>query len=358
MLAASALRAGYESVVIDLFADLDTRQTAMHCYAVPSLALADLLPAVELITRQFELQFVVYGSGLEPFPDSLALLQARFCCYGNSLETFNRINKKDYFFAQLDAMHIAHPEVAFDVVPKLKRGLLKPSAGEGGVGILPCSANVTELKEGFYWQRWVAGVPMSALFLADGHSAQLIGFNRQWTVQPGLQFCGLINHAPLVLAQQKEIKQVLKQIVAVFALTGLNSLDFIYDGTNCQILEVNARPSASMCLYDSDFSKGLLYEHIRACDGDLIDSVPAHKNIRAYEVLYAVRSLEIPETMSWPLWAMDRPASASVIEKKQPVCSIMASAKEAGQVRAILQHRKQIIFNQIESKLPCNTQPV
>ena len=55
----------------------------------------------------------------------------------------------------------------------------------------------------------------------------------------------------------------LKQLVPVFALKGLNSLDFIHADDCSYVLEINPRPSASMQLYDED----LLNRHIQACEG-------------------------------------------------------------------------------------------
>ena len=80
-------------------------------------------------------------------------------------------------------------------------------------------------------------------------------------------FSGIINSCDLLSEQKERITDWLKKLVPVFALKGLNSLDFIQAGDKSLVLEINPRPSASMQLYDAD----LFNRHIKASQGELID---------------------------------------------------------------------------------------
>ncbi len=117
-----------------------------------------------------------------------------------------------------------------------------------------------------YWQKFQAGTQHSVLFLADGQQVQVVGFNTQWSVSLSetqeFVFSGVINSTDLPDKHKAVITGWLKQMVPVFALRGLNSLDFIHADDCSYVLEINPRPSASMQLYEGD----LLIRHIQACE--------------------------------------------------------------------------------------------
>jgi predicted ATP-grasp superfamily ATP-dependent carboligase len=124
--------------------------------------------------------------------------------------------------------------------------------------------------------------------------------------------------------QKKLIKGWLKKLVPVFALKGLNSLDFIQAGDKSFVLEINPRPSASMQLYDAD----LFNRHIKASQGELIDC-RLHSGYTGYQIVYAEQDILIPEAFAWPPWCMDLPGFGVMCRKGQPICSIIAHKKRA-----------------------------
>ena len=97
MLAHSARQAGFKPLVVDLFADQDTQDVAEACHRVTSLAVKEILPVINRYIDQYNVRDVVYGSGLEAIPESLALLNYKFNIIGNLYPSFHRvINKKEF----------------------------------------------------------------------------------------------------------------------------------------------------------------------------------------------------------------------------------------------------------------------
>ena len=103
-------------------------------------------------------------------------------------------------------------------------------------------------------------------------------------------------------------------------LKGLNTLDFIIQGERIYVLEVNHRPSASMQLYDAD----LFGAHLNACRGILANTKFTSHTVCAYQIIYADRSITIPNGFFWPKACRDLPIAGSIIRKGQPICSIIA----------------------------------
>ena len=350
MLAQSALRAGLVPFVIDLFADQDTQYLAKSHQVLNSLGAVELVPAVNYFQSRFNLSNVVYGSGLEGYPESIDFLGTKLNLLGNSASVFRQMLDKKFFFNVLEKLAIPFPEVVFSVPKNQHNWLLKPLYGEGGMGIKLADNTPTEEKN-IYWQRHIDGIPMSVLFIADGKNARIIGFNRQWTTaldaRQHFVFAGAINQVELPEVEKSKLEHWLVALVPVFLLKGINCLDFIWDGVKSWILEINPRPSASMMLYDADFAKGLLHEHIQGCAGSIEENRHIAKKTKAFEILYADGDLQVPDDIAWPKWSLNQPAAGCLIRTKQPICSIIASGNCPRHVMDKLRMRKRIIINEI-----------
>mgnify|MGYP001948564199 CR=1 FL=1 len=347
MLAESARRAGMMPLIIDLFGDVDTREFAFDIQVVKGFDRLHLLPAVDVFLSIYPIDGFIYGSGLESQQECLGWISEKISVLGNHPCTFNNILDKKYFFSKLDELNIDYPETRFGppVVPE--GWLVKPYYSEGGAGIVEFD-NEKNDPQPVYWQRFIKGQAMSALFLADGSKAEIIGFNTQWVDQDNhypFIFSGVINQTELSAIQQGLIFRWIKKTVAEFSLTGLNSLDFIVNEQSCFMLEINPRPSASMVLYEPDYPNGLLFEHIRACrDGLEHFRFRGSQMVRGYQIIYARYDLTFPSGIKWSEWVTDRPTAGSFIRMDQPICSIIAVEKNANIVLSVLQQRTDNIY--------------
>ncbi|EIC31173.1 putative ATP-dependent carboligase [Methylomicrobium album BG8] len=345
ILAESACKAGLKALVIDLYADLDTREYAFEVCRLPSLAIEEVAPVLDGLVGRYGVGRAVYGSGVEPYPETLDYLDRRMTLLGNAPAVFRRLQDKAAFFAVLADLRIPFPAVSF-VAPDSDGGgwLVKPMQGQGGLGIRRYSSGLAD--RGVYWQKFQAGTPGSVLFLADTHKACVVGFHTQFhaDLSAGLEFAfsGLINHAILSAGQKVQLAGWLSQCARAFGLKGLNTLDFIQDGERIYGLEINPRPSASMQCYGE-----LLTCHIAACQGALPEALPAQKGFAGFRIVYADRDLRIPEGLVWPEWVMDRPEVGALCHAGQPVCSVISRRSDPERVEAELAARQQQIFNRL-----------
>jgi len=204
MLAHAVRQAGYSPLVIDLFADQDTDAIAEQLWQVDNFSLAVVQAVIERLLLSYKIQWVIYGSGLENQPETLAYLTEHFNVTGNDSSLCRRLNCKQSFFKQLDLLEVCHPDVQF-YPPKNSTGwLIKPVKHAGGVGISWCDRAAGDNE---YYQRFCQGEAGSVLFCANGEQYELIGFHRQWTVnQDNFAFAGIINEAFLPEKQQQIVR--------------------------------------------------------------------------------------------------------------------------------------------------------
>ncbi len=336
MLAQAAKNAGLKSLVIDIFADLDTQIYALDFRQIPALSPEHLAPAVDYFIQHYAVTQCIYGSGFEQHPDSLCYLQTRLTLLGNSPETFIRLQNKTEFFAILNRLNIPYPETSFVQPNETQDWLIKPSQGQGGVGIQRLRNANQGLYSKVYWQKYQTGSAHSVLFLANGQQCQVIGFNTQWTTRLNetdeFIFAGIINYSELSETSQVRIMGWLTKLVPVFNLTGLNSLDFIQHNAQSYVLEINPRPPASMQLYQPN----LLLKHIHTKTIDMAEQTKLLplSIYTGYQIIYAPQDVCIPENHVWENNCLDIPAAGQICRTGQPICSIIAHKKQA---RAVLQ---------------------
>lgn len=347
MLSQLARQAGFKVLAIDCFADVDTCDIALEYCQVPSLALTDIKAAIDYLVEKYSVTYAVNGSGFERFVESLDYLHHQLTLFGNRRSTYQALQNKSEFFQLLDDLKIKYPEVSFSVPVQTDNWLYKPFLHEGGQGIGFVRPNQENIHRQYY-QRYIDGQAGSVLFLADGKQSEIIGFNRQWTERQSdagyFLFAGVINYFELSPEQYRLIESWLKKLVTVYALTGINCLDFIIYQNQCYVLEINPRPSASIQLYDMD----MVVAHIKACQGQLTQFRPVSPTYSAYQIIYANSAIKIPYNMRWPKWCADIPNSNVLIGAGQPVCSIIAHDKKPQQVFKLLLNRQHFIKNQLK----------
>src|SRR5262245_44544099 len=141
-LAQSAGRAGYRPVVLDLFADRDTRAASsiIRRIAIPGTLRVDparLLDAARSLATGADL---VYGSGFEGRPRLLQRLSRGRTLYGNTPAALADVRSPARFFLLLERLGIPHPPVRMTPPARPKGWLMKRPGTAGGTGVLPAGA--------------------------------------------------------------------------------------------------------------------------------------------------------------------------------------------------------------------------
>ena len=331
-LAFSCLRAGLRPLACDLFFDTDL---AARC---PGIRLADgswpggLLEALE---RMPPLP-LVYSGGLENHPDLIGRLEARHEILGNGAAVLEKALDPFALSASLAEAGLSVPEIRpAEEEPSIESDWLsKPIRGGGGLGIEAAAKATTS--EGRYLQRFVDGVPASALFIARetgspnrtlllGATEQLIG--ESWLGAAGFTHCG--NRGPLEL-EAEALQQVAlagETVAGELSLRGLFGLDFILTPDGPFFLELNPRYTGSVEVIEASCGFEAIPHHLRACrEGELPALAPTAAKACAKAILFAetpveLTALPLPEEDATTF--ADIPAIGEKIETGSPLLTIL-----------------------------------
>src|SRR5437867_5840177 len=191
-LAASAARSGVPVVVLDCFADRDTRGLARRCRSVVArqglrFDARALLAAAAELAPWGRCAGLVYGSGFEGRTGLLGrLARGRRLC-GNEPSVVAAVKDVRRFLPLLDRLGIRYPETRFTAPPPPQARparlapagwLVKHPGGAGGAHVRRAARR--RVRGGAYFQRFEGGRSLSAVFLADGRRAAVIRFDAQW----------------------------------------------------------------------------------------------------------------------------------------------------------------------------------
>lgn len=363
LLAEAAVRDGHDVVALDLFGDADTRRSSREWRPIgaPGSLRIDarrLLEALAELAAGRAVDGWIAGSGFDGEPDLLERASALLPRHGTSAASARRVRDPRSFFAVLDEAGIEHPAVSHALPEPADGWLLKDAAACGGWHVRPATqVHGQSLASGQYFQRRAAGVPMSATYLAGAGGVLVLGINRQIVRRIGPSpyvYCGVIGPVAVPAAVANAVERCVGVLAAAFGLRGLGSLDFLLDGDTISVLEINPRPPASLALYDTIGSTGVIDAHLRACDEGLLPPrAPSAAAVGGTEIVYARRPMRLDAAKAAHLARApdchDLPGDGSRFEVGDPVCSIDASDVAADAVAARLARRRDELLAYLET---------
>lgn len=335
-LATSAVRKQYAVGIIDMFADTDALRHSVFCERVPPAADGSF-DALRL-RRTFErctssndsLRGWVAGSGLEASSHLLREMASCLPLIGNDPRVFE-------ICAQPDALKRRATQLGIRCVPTHDDMpyLVKQPNTCGGWRIRLNTA-LTSFNT---YETYLAGATISHLFLASERQISSIGFGTQWHSRHDKErlfaYGGAINRCLLREDEQRKLAEWSRCLSADMGLRGLNNIDYLWCAGAVYFLELNPRPSASMVIYDPDYSAGLFDAHINACRGHLPRMDPVSQ-VRAHAVIYAHRDFVLPDNFAWQKVICDRPR-AGAFARGEPVCSLIVQCATVESTLSLLQ---------------------
>jgi predicted ATP-grasp superfamily ATP-dependent carboligase len=353
-LAASARRAGCVPLVADFFADADTRQIAHACCKLDDLKHGfqwnALEPALEALAEAAPspLLGVVYGAGFEDRTALLAKISERWPLLGNGPSAVVRVKAPETFFAELGRLGIPHPRTVMDPPAEAGGWLAKRQGGAGGSHIVKSHvvgnhAAVRRKAGGrLYFQEKVEGRPVSALFVSSGTAALVLGFSEQWAApSPGSKwrYGGAARPAELSQDLESRLTESVERVAQGFDLKGLGSADFLVNGEDFYLLEVNPRPGATLDIFDGG-AVPLLRIHLEAVLENRLPTAPLNlPSASAAAIVHATEPITVSQTMIWPDWTADRPESGERIDKDRPICTVWARSRTKVEARRLVEKR-------------------
>jgi predicted ATP-grasp superfamily ATP-dependent carboligase len=355
-LAASARRGGYIPLVVDFFGDSDTIALA-HAHARLDEGLARgitpgaLEAALASVAAGQQPCGLVCGTGFEDRPELLTRIARRWRVLGNAAETVAALKDPLAFASLCNDCGVAHPEIALSRPADTAGWLAKRKGGAGGSHIGPAAER--DAAHDIYYQRHVAGAPVSVLFLASGRRTLVLGLSEQWpspAPHRPFRYGGAVRPAALTARITGALIESVRRLIAAIPLVGLNSADFLVEGDRFRLLEINPRPSATLDIFEPP-GGSLFALHMSACDGELDCAAPSSSGAMATAVVYAGCDVTIP-ALHWPDWTVDRPHAGTEVKAGEPLCTVHASAATAMEARQIVDERLATVLTWAHARTP------
>lgn len=364
-IAKSAKEAGYKVYAADYFGDIDLRRVCSGCEAIieqkrgkscgrmeSKFKTEAFLKMTKSLFQRCKIDAILLSSGLDDYFDVLYGLDELAPILGNSPEVIERVRKKPGFFKELKRLGITHPETK--IVKNVDEAeaaaveigypvVVKPIRGFGGLGIR-IAQNSNEIERVFLEaslvgkdvivQEFSKGVHASVSFLVAEKNVKILTINEQMlglrflSQQEPFGYCG--NIVPLHFANSilESCRRITEKISFHFGLKGSNGIDLVIseDGTP-YVMEVNPRFQGTLECVERVLGMNLVKSHIDAC---LHDSLPTLKektsNFCTRLVLYAPERIVAPDLTVFPE-VRDVPLPGAIIEKREPLCSIITAGK-------------------------------
>jgi predicted ATP-grasp superfamily ATP-dependent carboligase len=342
-LAAAARRSGYRPLVVDFFGDEDTRALAAKTRRVRDpdrgFAAAELLALLRDLADGEAPRALVYGSGFEDRPKILEAVAQTFAVFGNSAPMIARAKNPRALAALCADFKIRHPDIAFDPPDDPGNWLIKRRGGGGGVHIR--AAKGPDFSADEYFQRRVAGEPVSVLLLGDGHKSQVLGTSSQWTAcspDTPFRFGGAVRPAQRSAEQLTRLSVAAQKVSQALHVVGLNSVDFLVEADEFHLVEVNPRPGATLDIF-ADEEGAIFAAHLEACRGYLPARPLVFRTAAATAIAYAPCELTSMPALVWPDWCKDRQRPGTFLRAGDPVCTISAEADTADAAHTLVNAR-------------------
>ncbi len=243
-LAFAAIRAGWYPRCADLFADRDLQAWA----PVTRIPRSQYPEGLIQWLRQFGSSApVLYTGRLERYPRVLAKVQKAWPLWGNPAPVARAVRDP----AQL-ALAAALAGLPFAEWSRSPQGLPRDGTWlakmENGVVRWYGQCLRGQVR---YYQRYVPGVPASAVFLADGRNCLWLGATQQllsclWLQAREFQWCGNIGPLRCTARLAERLRCLGETLTSYFGLRGVFGADFVLQDETPWLVEINPRYPASL----------------------------------------------------------------------------------------------------------------
>ena len=248
--AMSCLRAGLVPIVCDFFCDQDTRD----------IADVKQIPSYESLLKPGSLpdcDFVLFTGATEHHRRVVEHCLLKSKPIGNPTSGALGLANPIELFQWAESVGVPMPKTQLSLPKGEGRWLKKRFKSSGGLGVHTLNLGEGEFDESststerMFFQKFVDGNAMSAVFCANGGKATLCGCTKQLTGLSVLgasdfKYCGSIGPVDLSSSFTYQLLTTASGMARDFKLSGLFGIDFVFDHETAWMIEVNPRYTASV----------------------------------------------------------------------------------------------------------------
>ena len=332
--AQSALRAGYDVVGADLFADADLDGVC------PITKVDDYPDALADWLAEQDVDAWMYTGALENYPDLIDRMTEVAPLWGVSSEPLRRCRDPMVLQQVCAAAGVAFPETrrADELENPVTSGwLAKSYRHSSGAGTWRVE-NREDWEEAIdaeaYLQAGIEpGTSFGAAFLIGESSSACVGMTRQLLGAPDNEFacCGSVG--PVSLAPYcEQLDKIGDCLAERLGLRGLIGIDLIDSDNRLFLIEVNPRYAASMEVIERATGRSVVEANAKAIEGyPAGDWQSLSGSVFAKRVVFAERDVVVTALLAeWlvGIEAADRPRVGEAIAAGRPVCTVFAEGRD------------------------------
>jgi predicted ATP-grasp superfamily ATP-dependent carboligase len=245
--------------------------------------------------------------------------------------------------ADLPALEVRSSDVE---LPDEFRWLRKPVAGSAGNGIAFAGTRSGLVEPGHYFQRYIEGTPMSAVFVRAGGRVTFLGATEQligvpWLNAAPFRYAGNIGPIELVASAARTVERVGAVVGESCGLLGVFGVDFVLDGDTPWLVEVNPRYPASVEVLERASGTSVLAFHRSAFELPTTpDFGQSSDSICGKAIVYAAsRQRLVSDLRALCQHIADVPDPGAIIEAGWPIATVLVQSKSRpdclGQLRQL-----------------------
>jgi predicted ATP-grasp superfamily ATP-dependent carboligase len=345
-LANSLVQAKFRVQAADQFADADLQRLGS---TQPVRNYPQDLPQ---LVQQISADAWLYTGGLENHPQVIAALEAQLPLYGNGSQVVQQVRKVPLLQTRLAQHGFSLPEIREEVpAGELAAWLIKSQLSAGGLRVR--RADDQPLQSHEYYQRYLPGEVLGAVFIGNGNHAHLLGVSRHLPADPQLelppfQYAGSWGPLQLSSLVRSDLERLGNVLAREFSLRGWFGVDCILDAQQqLWVLEVNPRYTASVEVLERAAGVSSAPLHMQACEQSMLDSTLLARfanpsQVVLKRVLYANQAVTISPEQSAQLLQRacdqqdiaDIPVSQTSLHRGEPVLTLFATGTHEAEVLA------------------------
>lgn len=363
-LAKSTRTAGFKVYAADYFGDYDLvkfcdgyrsvikQEAGKSCGRIESGFNPEKLASLaKAILEEEHIDAILLSSGLDDSFEVLEELEELVPILGNKPEIFRRVRDKSNFFGELKRLNLPYPETAVvDDLEAARRAakdigypvIVKPSMGFAGLAVRKAE-DADELWRFFKLassidsevvvQKYIDGVHASISFVSSEREVRILTVNEQLLglrevgQQESFGFCGNIVPFGIDSETFQKCEFMVEKIASHFDFRGSNGIDFVLSSEGTPyIIEVNPRFQATLECVEQVLNLNLVKIHVKACLGEPLPTLS--RRIDKYctrLILFSKGRIKVGNLTNLS-WVRDIPFPGVIIEKGEPLCSVLAKA--------------------------------
>lgn len=300
---------------------------------------------------------LAYGSGFEARPELLEQLGTSVQVLGNDPDIVRLCADPLRLSDSLARLGLTGPETR-NQRPDCLEGWLVKQKGRSGGDHVHLAVQFPDKTNAFCWQRQCLGEPHSALFLAGGKKAQVVGISQllpSGVTGAPYAWSGAVGPVEVLPRVFEQVQWAARVLARDLDLLGLCGIDFIVDpNKEVQIVDLNPRLVATCELYADCFVSDYMNAHIETCltgnpSAHLIPASARGKSVWGMQIVYAPHPVTGIGSWAWPEGTADLPEAGTCISTGQPLCTVRGHYHDADEARTGLQGLGNQVLAHLES---------